>query len=83
MQLAVTHGRAAVLVGLQLPGTVAPTGGGMFGHIPRAIGALAKVPAARWIQGVAYGAFCELYSGSASQRFEAMTVNGVALLDGI
>eukprot|EP00969_Alexandrium_andersonii_P192562 8506635-Alexandrium_andersonii.AAC.1 len=66
-QLAVTHGRAAMLVGLQLPGTISPTDGDMFVRIPRAIGALAKVPAARWIQAVAYGAFCELYTGSASQ----------------
>merc|ERR1712051_456482 len=44
----------------KLPGFLSPSAGLKFEDVPNGLGAISKVPAAGWLQIVAYCAFCEL-----------------------
>merc|ERR1712056_104920 len=65
----VKHGRVSMLATMgyitpeltgKLPGFLSPSAGLAFKDIPNGLGAISKVPAAGWLQIVAYCAFCEL-----------------------
>merc|ERR1711992_421892 len=53
-------------MGGKLPGYLSPSAGLKFEDIPNGLGAISKVPAAGWLQILAYGAFCELSKEEAS-----------------
>eukprot|EP00959_Pyramimonas_sp_CCMP1952_P098091 2050285-Pyramimonas_sp.AAC.1 len=44
----------------KFPGYLSPSSELKFADIPNGLGAISKVPAAGWVQIVAYAAFCEL-----------------------
>merc|ERR1719330_2083086 len=50
----------------KLPGYLSPSNGLKVEDIPNGLGAISKVPAAGWLQILAYGAFCELSKEEAS-----------------
>merc|ERR1712051_892255 len=65
----IKHGRVSMLATMgyitpeitgKLPGYLSPSAGLKFEDIPNGLGAISKVPAAGWLQIVAYCAFCEL-----------------------
>merc|ERR1712172_189165 len=65
----IKHGRICMLATMgyitpeitgKLPGYLSPSQGLKFEDIPNGLGAISKVPAAGWLQIVAYCAFCEL-----------------------
>merc|ERR1719182_813433 len=65
----IKHGRVSMLATMgyitpeitgKLPGYLSPSNGLKFEDIPNGLGAISKVPAAGWLQILAYGAFCEL-----------------------
>merc|ERR1711953_1077538 len=71
----IKHGRVSMLATMgyitpeitgKLPGYLSPSNGLKFEDIPNGLGAISKVPAAGWLQILAYGAFCELSKEEAS-----------------
>merc|ERR1711992_119706 len=65
-------------MGGKLPGYLSPSNGLKFEDIPNGLGAISKVPAAGWLQILAYGAFCELSkeeasTGSGDYGFKVLT----------
>merc|ERR1712056_44500 len=65
----VKHGRVSMLATMgyitpeltgKLPGFLSPSAGLAFNDVPNGLAAISKVPAAGWLQIVAYCAFCEL-----------------------
>merc|ERR1711992_121364 len=65
-------------MGGKLPGYLSPSAGLKFEDIPNGLGAISKVPAAGWLQILAYGAFCELSkeeasTGSGDYGFKVLT----------
>merc|ERR1719249_430478 len=68
-QTELKHGRVSMLATMgyitpeitgKLPGYLSPSAGLKFADIPNGLAAISKVPAAGWVQIVAYCAFCEL-----------------------
>merc|ERR1719401_1656530 len=68
-QTELKHGRVSMLATMgyitpeitgKLPGYLSPSAGLKFADIPNGLGAISKVPAAGWVQIVAYCAYCEL-----------------------
>merc|ERR1719188_1311485 len=68
-QTELKHGRVSMLATMgyitpeitgKLPGYLSPSMGLKFADIPNGLGAISKVPAAGWLQMIAYGAFCEV-----------------------
>merc|ERR1740138_1228983 len=68
-QTELKHGRVSMLATMgyitpeitgKLPGYLSPSAGLKFADIPNGLGAISKVPAAGWLQIVAWGAYCEL-----------------------
>merc|ERR1719433_2400544 len=66
------HGRVSMLACLgyitpeitgKLPGYLSPSAGLKFEDIPNGLGAVSKVPAAGWLQIIAYFGFCEFSGG--------------------
>merc|ERR1711982_232771 len=65
----IKHGRVSMLATMgyitpeitgKIPGYLSPSTGLKFEDIPNGLGAISKVPAAGWLQILAYGGFCEL-----------------------
>merc|ERR1712223_467677 len=83
----IKHGRVSMLATMgyitpeitgKLPGYLSPSAGLRFEDIPNGLGAISKVPAAGWLQILAYGAFCELSGeekspGSGDYGFKVLT----------
>merc|ERR1712228_997922 len=68
-QTELKHGRVSMLATMgyitpeltgKLPGYLSPSAGLKFADIPNGLGAISKVPAAGWLQFLAWGAYCEL-----------------------
>merc|ERR1711941_70822 len=68
----IKHGRICMLATMgyitpeitgKLPGYLSPSTGLKFEDIPNGLGAISKVPAAGWLQIVAYFGFCEFSGG--------------------
>merc|ERR1711997_1227319 len=86
-QTELKHGRVSMLATMgyitpeitgKLPGYLSPSAGLKFEDIPNGLGAISKVPAAGWLQILAYGAFCELSGeektpGSGDYGFKVLT----------
>merc|ERR1712187_453900 len=86
-QTELKHGRVSMLACMgymtpeitgKFPGYLSPSTGLKFEDIPNGLGALSKVPAAGWLQILAYGGFCELTGeektpGSGDYGFKVLT----------
>merc|ERR1719507_24470 len=68
----IKHGRVSMLATMgyitpeitgKLPGYLSPSSGLKFEDIPNGLGAISKVPAAGWLQIIAYFGFCEFSGG--------------------
>merc|ERR1712050_711979 len=68
----IKHGRICMLATMgyitpeitgKLPGYLSPSSGLKFEDIPNGLGAISKVPAAGWLQIIAYFGFCEFSGG--------------------
>merc|ERR1712073_18153 len=68
----IKHGRICMLATMgyitpeitgKLPGYLSPSSGLKFEDIPNGLGAISKVPAAGWVQIIAYFGFCEFSGG--------------------
>merc|ERR1711879_514758 len=68
----IKHGRICMLATMgyitpeitgKLPGYLSPSAGLKFADIPNGLGAVSKVPAAGWLQIIAYFGFCEFSGG--------------------
>jgi len=68
----IKHGRICMLATMgyitpeitgKFPGYLSPSSGLQFADIPNGLGAISKVPAAGWIQIIAYFGFCEFSGG--------------------
>merc|ERR1712024_286255 len=68
----IKHGRVSMLATMgyitpeitgKLPGYLSPSAGLKFEDIPNGLGAVSKVPAAGWLQIIAYFGFCEFSGG--------------------
>merc|ERR1711977_792939 len=71
-QTELKHGRVCMLATMgyitpeitgKLPGELSPSASLKFADIPNGLGAISKVPAAGWIQIIAYFGFCEFSGG--------------------
>merc|ERR1711868_306652 len=71
-QTEIKHGRVSMLATMgyitpeitgKLPGYLSPSAGLKFEDIPNGLGAVSKVPAAGWLQIIAYFGFCEFSGG--------------------
>merc|ERR1712083_1197680 len=71
-QTEIKHGRVSMLATMgyitpeitgKLPGYLSPSTGLKFEDIPNGLGAVSKVPAAGWLQIIAYFGFCEFSGG--------------------
>merc|ERR1712173_291555 len=71
-QTEIKHGRVSMLATMgyitpeitgKLPGYISPSSGLKFEDIPNGLGAISKVPAAGWLQIIAYFGFCEFSCG--------------------
>merc|ERR1711876_49740 len=83
----IKHGRICMLATMgyitpeitgKLPGYLSPSQGLQFEDIPNGLGAISKVPAAGWLQILAYFGFCELSGeektpGSGDYGFKVLT----------
>merc|ERR1712038_609087 len=78
----IKHGRICMLATMgyitpeitgKLPGYLSPSTGLKFEDIPNGLGAVSKVPAAGWLQIIAYFGFCEFSGGFEEEKTKKLS----------